>query len=426
MSERETLPALRPAQGEVAPFDMEAVERARATYRRNQISPRSQERYAKAWAAAKAWCKQTGHQALPIHISTVESYTSYLASERKYAASSVDQAVAAIKFAHRMRRALPLDEDGKGLDWKLSDLPAHMKGLRRTISDARQVKRAKPLTDADMRELLDLMRPDHPREALDATVMVLAFAACRRRSEVVGLDWKERSGDAAATGILTADKDGYLLALYKSKTHHDSAVMQYYPILRRDVPRGCAIIDAWLKLAAIKPGTPVVRQIIGTGYDAKAKTGRHPGITHYAKGQRARPYRLRWNGVDQRFATLEAALAARDAAGGIVAPIKAARLDGKRVASIIQRRMFQVLAARELRETGRKKLTPERLAELKAEAALYSGHSGRRGSITEGNRRGLRRDQLLRQSGHKTAAMLDIYIAADEAKDSKFMDGAGL
>ena len=420
--------ALRPAGGQAVANLQDLTAQARANHEA-VVSLRTRQEYAKCWRRVEEWCADNGAQALPIHIGTVILYATWLMEVRGYSKTSIMQAVSAIKHRHRMEGALPIDRDNKPTAWKESGLGSWLKSINRKIDESgRTARQAKALTDQDLRDVFELMRPTQPREIRDAAIMVLAYAGCRRRSEVVGLDYVERStGDDGATGVLQVTAEGVAITLHRSKTHQDGGKKpEHYFVRRRDVPRGCTAVETWLKVGRITPGTPVFRRVRGTGYELNRATG-EPGITD--TGAKTNPFKVKIGRSRHvgYFPTKEAAIRARDAAaGGAYSPVQQDRLAGASVSSIIKTRMFQVLRARRLTETKRKRLRPDEIAELKALAAQYSGHSGRVGAITSAARRGRRRDEIMRMSGHKTPTMVDRYIEAEEVKDNNFMMGSGL
>lgn len=424
--------ALRPASHKALVADLpDVLSRAREAHE-NIVGARTRIEYAKAWAQVVRWCVANGFDSLPIQIGTVVLYANWLEAERGYSFSSINLAVAAIKHRHRMAGEMPLKVDQasgelRPTSWKESGLSDWLVGIGRRIADKRSVRQAKALTDLDLREALDLLSPEVHRQALYAAVIVLAYAGCRRRSEVVGLDYMERAaGPLAGTGVLRVDPEGLGITLYTSKTNDGSKPEEYF-VRRRDVPRGCTAVEAWLRIGAIAPGTPVFRVIANTGGGASAASG----VSHCPANNKPRPWSARQPGGKHigYFATRALAIAARTAVIGSTpqpSPVQDKRLSGACVSDILKSAMFRILKARRLKETGRKRLRPEEVIELRAEAAKYSGHSARVGAITSAVKRGRRRDEIMRASGHKTSAMVDRYTAKEEAKDINFMEGSGL
>lgn len=423
--------ALSPAGGQALALLDDLTAQARANHE-NIVSPRTRKEYAKCWAKVEAWCADQNLPTLPIHIGTVILYATWLQSVRGYSPTSIDQAVSAIKHRHRMASELPIGQNGKPTAWRESGLGDWLKSLRRTIVEAGWTPRmAKALTDADLREVFDLMRAVQPREIRDAAIMALAYAACKRRSEVAGLDYGMRGPDRSGSGVLQVvpgDAGGIALTLHRSKTHQDGAKPEEYFLRRRNAPRACGVVEAWLRVGGIALGTPVFRPILGTGYELNRPSG-ELGVSE-RPNKKAKPWRARWKGRDVgSFKTQAEAIAARDAAaGGAGVPIliKPQRLAGEAVSDIIKTRMFQVLRYRRLKETSRKRLRPEEVIELKAEADLYSGHSARRGHITSERRRGRLPADIKRMSGHKTEAMIAHYTEAIDIQDNNSMEGSGL
>lgn len=410
-------------------------------YARKSRSARTVAQYRKCCDKYQDWCTARGLRAVPSTIPAVCAYVAWLAggqdNGKPYAISSIEQAAAAIKYAHGLARmkphydlGQPRDEHGDPGDWKDPRLNAAMKGIRRDLAEQRQIKRAKALTDQDMREILDLLRPEMPREARDAAILVGLYAGCRRRSEVAGLDYQTRVVDPKkrGTGVLEIGPDGLVIILYKSKTRQDGGEPERYPINRKNAPRACAAVEAWIKIGGILPGTPVFRGILGTG------TATHQQVNH--RGVRWRKDRQKWSAAYQTgrvrrwlgdFHTAQEAIAAYLAAGGHNSPVQPNRIHEASLACVVQNVMYEVLCKRALDESGRKRLKPEEKAALWKLARQYSGHSGRSGSITSAFDRNVPRHDVRKMSGHKEgSAQLDRYAQGAEGKANKFLVGSGL
>lgn len=72
-------------------------------YEMRAVSFNTLKRYGECWLKFEGWCKAHRLSAMPAEVSTVRSYWTWLASEQDYAASSVTQARAAIKFTHEKK-----------------------------------------------------------------------------------------------------------------------------------------------------------------------------------------------------------------------------------------------------------------------------------------------------------------------------------
>jgi hypothetical protein len=94
-----------------------------------------------------------------------------------------------------------------------------------------------------------------------ALLLALGFAGALRRSELVGLDWKEQgSGD----GVVTRDERGIVLTLLRTKggKGEPEAVI----VLCQDMPTACEALERWAKTANLQPGEP------GFGRSTRAST----------------------------------------------------------------------------------------------------------------------------------------------------------
>ena len=106
--------------------------------------------------------------------------------------------------------------------------------------------------------LSDLV-PGVPSDDRDAALLALGFAGALRRSELVGLDWKEQgSGD----GFVTRDERGIVLTLLRTKGGKGEPETIIVPC--QDMPTACEALERWAKTANLQPGEPVFRAIAGT------------------------------------------------------------------------------------------------------------------------------------------------------------------
>lgn len=411
---------------EVAPL-ADRMERAANTGRQAR-SPRTLEEYARCWRKFTNWCaSDPAHGApLPASIATLVLYADHLVKEEDYAASSLTQAFAGIRYHHNMAR-LPKEERP---DWEDIRLLEMLKASRRDITGRRAIKRAKPICNEDMRDAFDMLDVDTLRERRDLAILALAYAGCRRRSEITGLDYAKRGEGSHGTGILEVTPDGIWIILLRSKTSQEGEPKKFF-INRKHATRSCAAIEAWIKIARIEPGTPVLRGINGVG----DKTG-EVAITH--REGKEKPYHVFWPPSPPArkhvgyYATLKEAIAARDAKAaemgmGMPSPVRSGRYEDGNINLVIQQRMFEILQRRMLANSKRKRLRDEDVAACRAQAKEYSGHSGRRGSIRDAFEAGATRADVRMMSGHVAgSAMLDLYSEETDQRQHRFMVGSGL
>jgi integrase len=117
----------------------------------------------------------------------------------------MDSYLAAIATVHRYH--------GHAIDRTILIEP--LKAARRRAGPQR---RARALVAADLKKVVAGLDPDIPRDARDATILLLGFAAALRGSEVTGLDWQRTGGrHLGGTGVLSQERDGLLVTLTTSK-----------------------------------------------------------------------------------------------------------------------------------------------------------------------------------------------------------------
>ncbi len=411
---------------EVAPL-ADRMQRAANTGRQAR-SPATLAAYARQWRKFCDWCAaDAAHgKPLPAEIATLVLYADHLVKEEDCAASSLGQAFAGIRYHHNMAR-LPKEQRP---DWEDIRLLEMLKASRRDITGRKAIKRARPIIREDMRDAFDLLDVDALRERRDLAVLVLAYAGCRRRSEITGLDYAKRGEGSDGTGIMEITPDGIWIVLLRSKTSQEGEPKKFF-INRKQAARSCAAIEAWIKLAGIEPGTPVLRGLSGVA----DKTGE---IAIHHKEGKAKPFHAFWPPSFPKrkhigyFATLKEAVAARNAKAAemgmtIPNPVQPGRFDDSNINLILKARMFEVLKRRMLASQKRKTLRDEDIAACRTQSKEYSGHSGRRGSIHDAFEAGVPRHDVRMMSGHVAgSAMLDLYSEGADAKSHKFLVGSGL
>jgi site-specific recombinase XerD len=148
--------------------------------------------YASALKRWQEWCRLMRARALPAAPETVAAYLAELARSGKSVAT-VNGALAAIKHAHR--------QCGQSLDGANPAIAAVVAGIARSLS--RPIRRALALDLEGLRALIARIDGEDVRALRDRALLLLAFFAALRRSELVSLDIAGRSRVAIGPAGLT-------------------------------------------------------------------------------------------------------------------------------------------------------------------------------------------------------------------------------
>ncbi len=235
------------AAGAIAPVDEELVRRNRAASKAGE----TKRALLKNWALFERWCAAAGHAALPAPPETVERFLLYLSDEhpvrdragrelrRGLKPSTVGQALWAINARHRLA-GLPAPGEAATVQTALA-------GIRRRKGT--RPKQQAPLTIA---HLLTARFGDDLKSRRDKALLLVGFAGCLRRSELVGL----RVEHLEQTAL------GLRLFLPRSKTDQEGAGAWVDLLRASRYPTLCpvaALLD-WLAAAGITAG-PLFRSL---------------------------------------------------------------------------------------------------------------------------------------------------------------------
>jgi integrase len=192
------------------------------------------------------WCGRQSRTAMPATAQTLAEYVSHLADLDK-APSTVEQAIAAIRTAHRLAGHRGQPETAAAL--------AVLKVHRRDRAAAGKRKRkAPPVTLKPLRAMIEATDPGTLTGKRDRALLVLGFALMARRSELAAL----RIDDVRFTD------DGITVLIRASKTDQDAAGADV------QVPNGVhpdtdpvRVVRAWLAALAGHGVTdgPLLRRI---------------------------------------------------------------------------------------------------------------------------------------------------------------------
>jgi site-specific recombinase XerD len=204
-------------------------------YLEAEKSTNTRRAYATDWADFSTWCKNANEQDLPATPLAIASYLAQLA-DRGSKASTIQRRLAALRAAHLAAGFEP-PTNAEGVK-------ATMRGIRRKLGTRPNKK--KPATS----EIIAILRfPDTLAGIRDRAIVLLGFAAARRRSEIV--DLKVNSIEWRPKGIL--------LHIGRSKTDQEGRG-ELVPVPRGDALRPVDALEAWLKASGISEG-PLFRNI---------------------------------------------------------------------------------------------------------------------------------------------------------------------
>lgn len=193
--------------------------------------------YRSDWAHFTAWCADAGETPLPASPPTVARYLAALA-DQTLAPSTIERRAAAIRYAHKAAGLEPPTNS--------EAVKATMRGIRRTLR--RAPTRKSPAVAARVAAMIAAL-PATLIGLRDRAILLIAFAAALRRSELVDLYVNDVERHAG----------GIVLQLRHSKTDQEGRGAAI------PVPNGLRLkpveaLYAWLEAAGITEG-PLFRPI---------------------------------------------------------------------------------------------------------------------------------------------------------------------
>ncbi|WP_425383330.1 site-specific integrase [Rhodococcus ruber] len=321
--------------------------------------------YASAWRAFTTWCAAEGHAAVPAHPVTVAAYLVACADtvtetgERAYAPATLAHRLAAIAHHHRQSgHPAPTGDDL---------VKATMSGIRRDYATAGQRPRSPraPLLTADIVAIVDKARADcqgwadEVAERRDTAILLLGFAGAFRRSELVAL---------TCSDVALHRLDGLHIRLRKTKTDQEGrGAIRALPFTHSHA--SCPPC-AWLRWAQVVAahdagGRPGVIRLLRSA---------EPFAAHVCRG--TRPHTVP------------------------VSPLlRAIRRNGNLSETALSGAAVHAAIRRRAAHAG---YDPELVQQL-------GGHSLRAGFVTQAFRNGASAHAIMRQTGHTTPAMLEVY-----------------
>ena len=221
-------------QAEVA-----AIEARTDAYQANARAANTRRAYRADWAHFVAWCTKFDAQPLPASPQLVARYLSAYAGELSVA--TLRRRLSAIQFVHK---AANVDFDSRH-----RELRDTWRGIRRTHGVASQGK--SPTVTEELRLLIASIDLTRPAGIRDRALLLLGFAGCFRRSELVALDWHH----------VAEHRDGLIVSLAWSKTDQEG-LGQEKGIPYGAHPETCPVraLKDWVLLADITEG-PIFRPV---------------------------------------------------------------------------------------------------------------------------------------------------------------------
>ncbi|WP_042400372.1 tyrosine-type recombinase/integrase [Streptacidiphilus carbonis] len=202
--------------------------------------------YARQWNIFTDWCGSTGRTPMPATAHTLAEYVSHLADLDR-APSTIEQAIAAIRTAHRTAGHRGLPET----DAALAVLKVHR---RDRAAAGKRKRKAPPVTLKPLRAMIEATDPKTPKGLRDRALIVLGFAAMARRSELAALQIED----------IRFTDDGLTVLVRSSKTDQDAVGAEAH------IPHGVhpdtdpvRVVRAWLQVLAEHDVTagPLLRRI---------------------------------------------------------------------------------------------------------------------------------------------------------------------
>jgi integrase len=196
--------------------------------------------YAHTWRVWERWCATRGISALPADPAALAAYLVERAADGT-AVATLNMACTTIRHMHRQN----------GLPYPAEDETVRQVrlGLRRTYGIAPR-RLARPLTLADLRQILGAIDRNAPIGARDAAIILLGYASALRGSELAALTLDDLESKPA----------GILVTVRHSKTdqeHHGQVVAVAHGSHADTDP--IAALAAWRKLSGDQPGALFTR-----------------------------------------------------------------------------------------------------------------------------------------------------------------------
>lgn len=267
-----SLPAVLPTETQLTGTRFPETEQIRAN-RAASKADETKRGVTKNWDAFGRWCTARRVAALPASPLLVEAYLVYLADDhpvldrsgalvrKGMRPSSVRQALWAINLRHRLAG---VDEPGQS-----EVVRTAMAGIRR-----RKVHRQKQQAPLTIEQIAAVPFGDDLKSLRDKALLLVGFAGCFRRSELVSLRIED----------LEESRFGLRVYLARSKTDAEGKGAWVDIVRAESYPRACPVsaLQTWLRAANVTTGplfrrlslsktTPVGPSLSGVTVDAIVK-----------------------------------------------------------------------------------------------------------------------------------------------------------
>jgi integrase len=213
--------------------EVAAIEARAADYADRARAANTRRAYRADWAHFAAWCARYGAEPLPADPRLVARYLSAHAGELRVV--TLQRRLSAIQHVHR--------QAGLDFDARQRDLRDVWRGIRRTHGTASHGKA--PTVTEELRALVATCDPARLLGLRDRALLLLGFAGCLRRSELVGLDVAD----------VARHRDGLIITLARSKADQEGAGAE------KGIPYGahpetCPVraLEDWLAASGVREG----------------------------------------------------------------------------------------------------------------------------------------------------------------------------
>ena len=321
--------------------------------------------YASAWRRFETWCAATGYISLPAHPATVAAYlvaaadTLTVDGTRAYAAATFGKWVAAIADRHRAT--------GHDNPCGHEMVRATLAGIRRDYASAGERPRnpRAPLLTSDITMIVEYSRrssigwASEVLERRDTALLLMGYTGAFRRSELVALECRDVRRDRL---------DGAHVRIRKSKTDQDgTGTVKALPFTDRH--ESCPVC-AWIRWLQI--------------------------VTAFDTGGRVAVIRLLSRAAEFDSHVCRGTLPTAEKRSPLFRSI---RKNGNLSDTALSGAAVHAAIRRRAAHAG---YDPDTVAQL-------GGHSLRAGFVTQAFRNGADAHAIMRQTGHTTPGMVEVY-----------------